>query len=158
MPRTGLPRLILAAAILGGVAGPVAAHDARFAGRGEVRGYGAPYSYAEPGAVGYGYADEAVRGAYVGAPLTRFPRPSEIVPPAWSYGTYGIPTVAGIARAQVGEPTLTVIHAQDPAPRRNGGARILSRAETGRWARIDARAQTAEPAGARIIEVRVPRR
>ena len=107
---------------------------------------------------GYGFADEAVRGAYIGAPLTRFPRPSEIVPPAWSYGTYGIPTVAGIARAPVGEPTLTVIHAQNPAPRRNGGARILSRGETGRWARIDARAETPEPTGARIIEVRVPRR
>lgn len=107
---------------------------------------------------GYGFADEAVRGAYIGAPLTRFPRPSEIVPPAWSYGTYGIPTVAGIARAPVGEPTLTVIHAQNPAPRRAGGARILSRGEAGRWARIDARAQTAEPTGARIIAVRVPRR
>lgn len=107
---------------------------------------------------GYGFADEAVRGAYIGAPLTRFPRPSEIVPPAWSYGTYGIPTVAGIARPPVGEPTLTVIHAQEPAPRRRNGARILSRGESGRWARIDARAVPAEPTGARIIEVRVPRR
>ena len=105
---------------------------------------------------GYGFADEAVRGAYIGAPLTRFPRPSEIVPPAWSYGTYGIPTVAGITRAPVGQPTLTVIDTPSPPPRRRGGARILSRGESGRWARMDMPAM--ESTGARIIAVRVPRR
>lgn len=124
---------------------------------GRVQSYGTVYapSYAY-GSGGYGFADEAVRGAYIGAPLTRFPRPSEIVPPAWSYGTYGIPTVAGITRAPVGQPTLTVIDTPSPQPRRRGGARILSRGESGRWARMDMPAM--ESTGARIIAVRVPRR
>jgi hypothetical protein len=118
--------------------------------------YAPSYAYGSSGpSGGYGFADEAVRGAYIGAPLTRFPRPSEIVPPAWSYGTYGIPTVAGIARAPVGQPTLTVIDTPSPPPRRRSGARILSRGESGHWTRMDAPA--ADATGSRIIAVRVPR-
>ena len=83
------------------------------------------------GTDGYGYADEFVRGNYVGAPLTRFPRPSQIVPTPWSYGTYGIPTVSGMPPAPTGQPTLTVV---------NGGP------------------ATASDPGIRVIEVRVPRR
>ena len=113
-------------------------------------GYGAAY------AGGYGFADEAVRGAYIGAPLTRFPRPSEIVPPAWSYGTYGVPTISGIPRAPVGEPTVTVINPHETAPRRaRGGPRILSRDGGGDWVQRNGLDQ---PAGARVIAVRVPRR
>ncbi len=121
-------------------------------------GYGPAYapSYGY-GAPRYGFADEAVRGTYVGAPLTRFPRPSEIVPPAWSYGTYGVPTVSGIPPTPVGEPTLTVINAREPARRRPApGARILSRDAGGGW--TAAEAAGTRPAGVRVIEVQVPRR
>ena len=90
-----------------------------------------------------GHARAFVRGAYVGAPLTRFPRPTQIVPTPWSYGTYGVPTVSGIPPAPVAQPTLTVIDGRGPAAsaRRGEG-----------WA-MEGRA-----AGARVIEVRVPRR
>ena len=89
-----------------------------------------------------GFAGPFVRGAYIGAPLTRVPRPSEIVPAPWSYGTYGIPTVTGIASAPAAAPTITVINATAPNPdRRRGAARDADRA-----------------AGARIITVQVPRR
>lgn len=116
--------------------------------------YAPTYGY---GAGRYGFADESVRGAYIGAPLTRFPRPSEIVPPAWSYGTYGVPTVSGIPRAPVGEPTLTVINAREPARRKPApGARILSRGAAGGWEAAEAGGY--RPAGVRIIEVQVPRR
>ncbi len=117
-------------------------------------GYAPTYGY---GAPRYGFADEAVRGAYIGAPLTRFPRPSEIVPPAWSYGTYGVPTISGIPPAPVGEPTLTVINAREPARRRPApGARILSRDAGGGWSAAEAGGY--RPAGVRVIEVQVPRR
>lgn len=128
------------------------------------QGYGPAYGSAYAprygsgyGTSGYGFADEAVRGAYIGAPLTRFPRPSEIVPPAWSYGTYGVPTISGIPPAPVGEPTLTVINAREPARRRPApGARILQRGAAGGWEAAEASGY--RPAGVRVIEVQVPRR
>ena len=98
-----------------------------------------PYGPAYLG--GDGFAGEFVRGSYIGAPLTRVPRPTEIVPSPWSYGTYGIPTVTGIAAPPVAAPTLTVINAAPPSGRR--GARAVDDGQT---------------AGARVIAVRVPRR
>ena len=87
-----------------------------------------------------GFAGEFVRGTYIGAPLTRVPRPTQIVPTPWSYGTYGVPTVTGIQAAPAAEPTLTVINA---AP----------------YGRRGARAGGADPvAGARVIAVQGPRR
>jgi len=65
----------------------------------------------------YGFAGEAVGGSYLGAPLTRFPRPSELVTPAWGYGTYGVPTLTGIRQAPTAAPTLTVINGYEPAQR-----------------------------------------
>ncbi|MDP4024968.1 hypothetical protein Q8W71_20270 [Methylobacterium sp. NEAU 140] len=91
----------------------------------------APYGTVYGTEGGYGYAGDFVRGTYVGAPFTRFPRPAEIVPSPWSYGTYGIPTVSGQPPAPTGQPTLTVV---------NGGS-----------------AGRSDP-GLRVIEVRVPRR
>ena len=85
-----------------------------------------------------GFAGPFVRGSYIGAPLTRVPRPSEIVPSPWSYGTYGIPTVTGIAPPPTAQPTITIIDAARPNGRRA--------------------AQFGETAGARIIAVQVPRR
>lgn len=73
-----------------------------------------------------GFAGPFVRGTYIGAPLTRVPRPSQIVPAPWSYGTYGVPTVTGIAAAPALPPTLTVINATVPAARRAAGAQIIS--------------------------------
>lgn len=106
---------------------------------------------------GYGFADEAVRGAYVGAPFGAFPSPARIVPAPWSYGTYGVPTLSGIARAPVAAPSLTLINPGTRAPSsRSAGARVLSRDAGGDWARVEPDARAAR--GARIIAVTVPRR
>ncbi|MGH1572764.1 hypothetical protein ACRAWG_21455 [Methylobacterium sp. P31] len=88
-----------------------------------------------------GFAGEFVHGTYIGAPLTRVPRPTQIVPAPWSYGTYGIPTVSGIAALPAAQPTLTVINASGPDRRRHGGAAGENRV-----------------AGAHVITVQVPRR
>jgi hypothetical protein len=99
----------------------------------------APVAYAPGYAGDPGFAGEFVRGTYIGAPLTRVPRPTQIVPSPWSYGTYGVPTVSGIPAAPAAQPTLTVINA---APHLHRGGRAV----------------VADPAaGARIIAVQVPR-
>lgn len=131
-------------------------------------GYGPP-----PGlSAGASYAGPLLAGDYVGAPLTRFPRPTELVPSAWGYGTYGVPTVTGIRQAPAGTPTLIVIDAPAPAARRSGAARsrILSRGRDAVWrdgagrpaARLSdagARLDAPRTAGAaRIVTVSVPRR
>lgn len=132
----GLAALISACAASGATAGE------RFSVIGDY-GYGG----------GYGFAGEAIGGAYVGAPLTRFPRPSEIVPPAWGYGTYGVPTITGIRQAPAGEPTLTVINGRDAGPRlRSGAVRQAAREGGGQWAVEPGRS------GVRVISVTVPRR
>lgn len=101
-------------------------------------GYAPVAAYAAPYAAEDGFAGNFVRGSYIGAPLTRVPRPSQIVPAPWSYGTYGIPTVTGIAPAPTAQPTLTVINASGPPAHAVRG--------------IDGRS------GAQIISVQVPRR
>lgn len=101
------------------------------------QGFGGPTPYAD----GYGFAGEFVRGDYIGAPLTRVPRPSELVPSPWSYGTYGVPTVSGIAAAPTARPMLTVIQAAGAKGRQRLGAVAEERT-----------------AGTQIIAVRVPRR
>lgn len=135
-------------------------------------GFGAPQGY--PG--DYGYAGSAIRGDYVGAPLTRFPRPSELVPSAWGYGTYGIPTVSGIRQAPVGTPTVYVIDAPGAASASGSGSarpRILTRGRDGRLHQArefrgqgfrDRDAQNGDPhprmalqSGSRVITVSVPR-
>lgn len=145
----GIAALIAACATSGATAGERFGHG--FHRHGHVGGYG--YGYG-----GYGFGDAAIGGAYVGAPLTRFPRPSEIVPPAWGYGTFGVPTVTGIRQAPTAAPTLTVINTT-PAPRRRGsGPRILSRGGDGQWTN-DGWASDATPGdGVRVISVTVPRR
>lgn len=123
---------ILAAVMLAACICPAAAQDLR-----GVRSHGAAHG------VDDGYAGAFVRGAYVGAPPARVPRPSQIVPAPWSYGTYGIPTVSGIPAAPAGQPTVTVINARGPkAPSTRGGVPAGGEGAT----------------GARIIEVEVPRR
>ncbi|SDO09856.1 hypothetical protein SAMN05216360_114212 [Methylobacterium phyllostachyos] len=104
------------------------------------QGYGgAPYApaYADT----YGFAGEFVRGDYIGAPLTHVPSPTQIVPSPWSYGTYGVPTVSGIAAAPTAQPSLTVIRTGSPKARRQLGALEEDRTT-----------------GARIIAIQVPRR
>ena len=110
-----------------------------------------------------GYGGPLIRGEYVGAPFTRVPRPTELVPSAWGYGTYGVPTVAGIRSAPVGTPTVYVIEtplarsARAPARR----SKVVSRARDGRWSR-GPEAPAAAPAamdpagGARVVTVGVP--
>jgi hypothetical protein len=88
-----------------------------------------------------GFAGNFVRGTYIGAPLTRVPRPTQIVPAPWSYGTYGIPTVTGIAAPPAAQPTLTVINAGDSTARHRGRETAGGR-----------------PSGPQIISVQVPRR
>lgn len=105
------------------------------------QGFGGAVPYAPAYADSYGFASEFVRGDYIGAPLTRVPRPTEIVPSPWSYGTYGIPTVSGIAPAPTAQPSLTVIQSGTARGRRHLGAIAEDRST-----------------GARIIAVQVPRR
>ncbi|MBE7201777.1 MAG: hypothetical protein INR70_28785 [Parafilimonas terrae] len=119
---------------------PALAQDVRPAVR-----YGATYrAYGGyPAPVGGGFAQPFIQGDYIGAPLTAFPRPTQIVPTPWSYGTYGIPTVSGIAAPPVAAPTLTVI--QSPRPKkaaRRGG--FVSAAD--------------DPSGVRVVNLTAPRR
>ncbi|MCJ2015419.1 hypothetical protein [Methylobacterium sp. J-076] len=93
-------------------------------------------------AYGQGFAQPFIEGDYIGAPFTKIPRPNDLVPAPWSYGTYGVPTVSGIARPPTGQPTLTVIH----APR----AGIASRRS--------AAPPDEEQADLRVVNVTVPRR
>lgn len=120
--------------------------------------YGYGYGYAE---TGYRFAGPAVEGAYLGAPFTRLPSTSRIVPPAWGYGTYGVPTVAGIRDAPAARPTLTVIERPGsvggrPAVRRTG-ARVLSKDSKGNWTDPSPRSES-EGGGAQVVSVRVPAR
>lgn len=114
-----------------------------------------PYAYS-----GYGFAGPAVEGAYLGAPFTRLPRTSRLVPPAWGYGTYGVPTVAGIRDAPAARPTLTIIDRPGSAgprsARRRPGARVLSKAPNGTW--TEPPHSAIEGGGAQVVSVRVPAR
>ena len=116
---------------------------------------GVPYGYGS-----HAYAEPLIRGEYIGAPLTRFPRPSDLVPAAWGYGTYGIPTVAGIRPASVGVPTVYLIDSPEPAARHRPPARsrVHLRERDGRWSQAELDATAGSPSGARIIPVRAPRR
>lgn len=125
----------------------------------ETGGYGGSATYGRA----YGYGDAAIRGDYVGAPFTRIARPSELVPSAWGYGTYGIPTIAGIRQAPVGTPTVYVIDGPPQVARRERPtrSRVLSRGRDGRWMPAQNQgsvAPSAAPSGARIVTVTVPRR
>jgi hypothetical protein len=123
-PRTTLALLALL------LAAPASAEGFR-----NVDAYGPAYAGED------GFAGNFVRGTYIGAPLTRVPRPSQIVPAPWTYGTYGIPTVTGIAAPPAAQPTLTVINAGDPNAPHRGRATAAGR-----------------PSGPQIITVQVPRR
>ncbi|GJE17921.1 hypothetical protein [Methylobacterium marchantiae] len=109
------------------------------------------------------YAGPLIRGDYLGAPLTRFPRPTELVPSAWGYGTYGVPTVTGIRPASVGTPTVYVIDAPPRAERRvrNSGPRIVSRNRRGPVSKADippaSPVAASTQAGAKIVTVSVGR-
>lgn len=108
------------------------------------------YGYADRG---YGFGEPLVRGEYVGAPLSRVPRPSDLVPSVWGYGTYGVPTMTGIRSAPVGIPTVYVIDGPPPAGRR-------SASRDARRAPGDAvpAGGHGNAGGARVIPVTLPRR
>lgn len=169
-------RLLGAALVLAAATGAACAQDVAYA---RTSGYGhrSPYGQAFPDGhdQGYGYGGALVEGAYVGAPLTRVPRPSELVPSAWGYGTYGIPTVAGIRSTRPGTPTVYVIEAPRAEARgtiRSRSAmsrsRVVVRDRRGRWseparqtgpASVQAAPDAAEMSGgARVIPVRVSHR
>lgn len=110
------------------------------------------------------YGGSFVRGDVFGAPLARFPRPTELVPSAWGYGTYGIPTSTGIRPAPVGTPTVYVIdtppraqrQVRGPGPRiaSFGGRRHSSRIEGGRTRpAMTGRAVPSQHGGAKIVTV-----
>ncbi|MCJ2135765.1 hypothetical protein MKK69_17175 [Methylobacterium sp. J-026] len=86
-----------------------------------------------------GFGGPFLRGDYIGAPLTPVPSPTQIVPAPWSYGTYGVPTVSGIAPAPAAQPALLVIQGVGPKGRRRAVAEDRT-------------------AGAQVIAVQVPRR
>ncbi|KQT45393.1 hypothetical protein ASG52_14595 [Methylobacterium sp. Leaf456] len=130
-----------------------------------------PLSHAGPSygqtvyaASGYGFAGNAVDGTYIGAPFTRIPTPDRLVPPAWGYGTYGVPTVVGIREAPSARPALYVIERQGRAenrllPRR--GAKVVSRSRDGTWTDVGIGAAdraAVERSGAQVVSVRVPGR
>ena len=140
----GLATLITLGAVSGAAADP----------------YGYSYSDRYVG-TGHRFAGPAVEGAYLGAPFTGLPSTSRIVPPAWGYGTYGVPTVAGIRDAPAARPTLTVIERPGsvggrPAVRRTG-ARVLSKDSKGNWTDPSPRSES-EGGGAQVVSVRVPAR
>ena len=155
---------------LAGLAGSLILCGLAGTAQGQDPTYGRSVSY-ESGYEG-GYGGPLIHGDYVGAPLTRFPRPSELVPSAWGYGTYGIPTVAGIRSASVGTPTVYVIDAPPSALRSAaaGRSRVLTRGRQGRWSGAPERPRTrgeafeaAPPSaemsgGARVVPVRVSHR
>lgn len=118
-----------------------------------------PYVYGYGGG-GYRFAGPVIEGAYLGAPFTHLPSTSRLVPPAWGYGTYGIPTAAGIRDAPAARPTLTVIERPAsaglrPAARRQG-ARVLSKNSRGIW--TDPAPRSEGEGGAQVVSVRVPAR
>lgn len=112
---------------------------ARHGARGPHGAYGGSYPWV---AYGSGFAEPFINGDYIDTPFTTIPRPNHLVPTPWSYGTYGVPTVSGIAPAPTGQPTLTVIHAQGA---RRGGGRAASLPDEG----LD---------DMRVVNVSVPRR
>ena len=139
----------LAAALSLG-AGAASAESVRVAPYGY--GYGAAYG----GQGGYGFADEAVRGAYVGAPFSSVPSPNRIVPAPWSYGTYGVPTISGLREAPVAAPSVTVVNPGQRAVARSGrGPRILSRGRDGAWT---SGGQVRSGNGVSVMTVSVPHR
>ena len=155
--RTLITGLGLAAALSLATASGADAGERGFRGHhhgwGRIGHGGLGYGYAGPyGWGGYGFADAAVNGAYIGAPYTRFPRPSELVPPAWGYGTYGIPTTTGIRQAPVADPTVYVIDSPAPARRQASRSRVISRASDGRWIEPTS-APGVTAGGARIVTV-----
>ncbi|MFE1601989.1 hypothetical protein [Methylobacterium sp. ID0610] len=110
-------------------------------------------------------ASEAAPPVVAEGPLLTLPQPSELVPSAWGYGTYGIPTVAGIASPPRAEPVVYVIEGgspRAPATARTAsiGPAVYGRTRGGAW---EKRAQPARPpasrsGAARVVEVAVPRR
>lgn len=142
------PLVLVAALSLG--AGAASAEGVR------VSSYGYGYGPAYGGQGGYGFADEAVRGAYIGAPFTSVPSPNRIVPAPWSYGTYGVPTISGLREAPVAAPSVTVVNpGMRPAARPGHGPRILSRGRDGAWT---SSARTQAGNGVSVVTVSVPQR
>lgn len=158
MPSPVRLYFVLGALVTFGVASDAAAGE-RFVQRGfhHHGGFHGRHAVAAGGLYGVGYdATDIGYGGY-GAPIMRFPRPSEIVPPAWGYGTYGVPTMPGIRQAPAGTPTVLVIEGTGPArSRRAPGPRILSRDSDGGW--TGENAEPSVPGGPRIVTVNVPRR
>ncbi len=153
MPRLSLA---LAAALTIGAASGVSAGDWSFHhGHGYYPGYGAfvgPYAY---GGGAYGFADAGISGAYIGAPQTRFPRPSELVPSALGYGTYGVPTVTGIRQAPAAQPTVYVIdRSAQPIRERSSRPRLLTRRKGGKWVEPTDSA-VSDAGGARVVSLSV---
>lgn len=129
LPLRGTVLLLALGCVL---AGPASAQGLIYLGGTAPGYYGTNAGYG----AGYGLGDNLVGGAYVGAPLTRFPTPRELVPPAWGYGTYGVPTVSGIRRAPVGEPTVYVIDSPAPRLRAASRSRVISRDRDGHWSQL----------------------
>ena len=141
-----------------GNAGPRAGSgDRGFVGRGfapRLSGGLALAGLPAPGYDGYGYAGYGAPRTAVDASVRTYPSPSELVPPAWSYGTYGIPTVPGIATPPSGDPVVYVI-AGGRRPPRAAGMRALSRDAAEVWTDVEPRPSAG---GARVVTVRVPAR
>ena len=105
---------------------------------------------------GYGFGGGPVASGYETYEPRLVPHSTDLVPPAWGYGVYGVPSATGIAKAPAARPTVYVIDRPAAGRREGGRARILSRRSGGDWG--DARGSDTGPGGARIVSVTVPRR
>lgn len=157
-PQAGVPHGGLRPApVRGAVAGYARGthHPGYRAGFRRHSGYGYGSGYGLP--LGYGVVAGAPVAAAPVEPFLTLPSPEELVPAAWGYGTYGIPTVAGIPAPPRADPVVYVINGVE--------ARRIGRDPAG----SDRRSETARPGegsrpvsyragAARVVELTVPRR
>ncbi|ACL61138.1 hypothetical protein [Methylobacterium nodulans] len=123
---------------------PVARHPGFRRGR---------FAGAPVGLVGGVAASEAPPPAVAAEPLLTLPRPAELVPSAWGYGTYGIPTVAGIASPPRAEPVVYVIDGVG-----SRGPAELGRRRNGSWQAAEKGPALRRSEPARVVGIAVPRR
>ncbi|WP_407529081.1 hypothetical protein [Methylobacterium oryzisoli] len=117
-------------------------------------GYGLPVGYA-------GVVSDAPAAAAVAEPFLTLPRPQELVPAAWGYGTYGVPTVSGIPTPPRADPVVYVIDGVDTrrTARPVRSARGLARGPAIHDRPADGiRPVSYRQGAARVVEVTVPRR
>lgn len=139
---------LAAGLLLAGSAGASAWERLGFASYG---GYGS-YAGASVYTGGYGFGGGPIVSDYPRHRLV--PRSTDLVPPAWGYGVYGVPSATGIRQAPAARPTVYVIDRPVARHREPVRSRILSRSRGGEWQDVG----QASAGGARVVSVKVPPR